>query len=78
MKDYAELARIGYVTRTRMSQIMSLLNLAPDIQEAILFLPKTVKGRDSIGAREIIRLAASEVDWGRGRGRGGPVSFAQW
>ena len=25
---------------------MSLLNLAPDIQEAILFLPKTVKGRD--------------------------------
>jgi hypothetical protein len=38
--DYAELARVGYVTRARMSQIMNLVNLAPDIQEEILFLPK--------------------------------------
>lgn len=62
-----ELARLGHVTRARMSQIMSLLNLAPDIQEAILFLPKTVKGRDPVCARDVIRLAASEVDWGRQR-----------
>jgi len=55
VKDYAELARLGHVTRARMSQIISLLNLAPDIQEAILFLPKTLKGRDSISSREVIR-----------------------
>ena len=57
VKDYAELARLGHVTRARMSQIMGLLNLAPDIQEEILFLPKTVNGRDPISAREVIQMA---------------------
>ena len=31
--DYAELARLGHVTRARMTQITNLLHLAPDIQE---------------------------------------------
>src|SRR5674476_1244749 len=39
IRDYAELARLGGVTRARMTQIMKLLDLAPDIQEQILFLP---------------------------------------
>jgi hypothetical protein len=39
IQDYAELARLGRVTRARMTQIMQLLHLAPDIQEQILFLP---------------------------------------
>ena len=39
IRDYAELARLGRVTRARMTQIMKLLDLAPDIQEQILFLP---------------------------------------
>jgi hypothetical protein len=50
-----------------MSQIMSLLNLAPDIQEAILFLPKTLRGRDPVCARQVMALAAEEVDWERQR-----------
>src|SRR5204863_10015054 len=37
--DYAEAARRGRVTRARMTQIMKLLHLAPDLQEQILFLP---------------------------------------
>lgn len=37
VRDYADLARLGYVTRARITQIMNLLNLAPDIQEQILF-----------------------------------------
>jgi hypothetical protein len=41
IRDYAELARLGRVTRARMTQIMKLLDLAPDIQEQILFLPLT-------------------------------------
>ena len=45
VRDYAELARRGHVTRARMSQIMKLLNLAPDIQETLLFLPKTMATR---------------------------------
>ena len=42
--DQAELARVGYVSRSRITQIGNLLNLAPDIQEAILLLPRTVRG----------------------------------
>lgn len=45
VRDYADLARLGHVTRARMTQIMGLLNLAVDIQEEILNLPKTIKGR---------------------------------
>lgn len=36
VRDYADLARLGYVTRARVTQIMNLLLLAPDIQCAIL------------------------------------------
>ena len=37
MRDYADIARLGYVSRARVTQIMNLANLAPDIQEALLF-----------------------------------------
>lgn len=36
VRDYADIARLGYVTRARVTQIMNLLNLAPDIQQALL------------------------------------------
>jgi DNA invertase Pin-like site-specific DNA recombinase len=38
VSNYAELARLGQVSRSRVTQMTSLLNLAPDIQEEILFL----------------------------------------
>jgi hypothetical protein len=60
--DYATLARLGQVTRARMSQIMDLVYLAPDIQEEILFLPRTVKGRDPITEHDLRPIAAI-VDW---------------
>ena len=46
--DQAEAARIGHVTRARMTQIMNLLLLAPDIQEQILNLPRVKRGRDPV------------------------------
>jgi hypothetical protein len=46
-----------------MSQIMWLDNLAPDIQEKILGLPRTVCGRDTILEREV-RPIAKTHDWG--------------
>lgn len=46
--DQAEAARLGHVSRARMTQIMNLLLLAPDIQEQILNLPRTTRGRDPI------------------------------
>src|SRR5207253_8263977 len=52
LKDCAEVARVGHVTRARVSQILTLVNLAPDIQEAILFLPRTQRGRDPVRSEE--------------------------
>ena len=66
VRDYADLARLGYVTRARITQIMNLLNLAPDIQEAILFLPRTVKGRDRLREKEV-RPIAAVPHWARQR-----------
>jgi len=39
VRDYADLARPGCVSRERISQIMMLVWLAPDIQEEVLRLP---------------------------------------
>lgn len=64
--DYAELARLAHVTRARMTQIMNLLHLAPDLQEAILLLPRSRGGRDPITEREIRPLAAAP-DWRKQR-----------
>jgi hypothetical protein len=59
---YAALARLGHVSRARVSQIMALVQLAPDIQEAILFLPLTVRGRDAIHLRQLLPIAKL-LDW---------------
>jgi len=53
---------------TRTTQIMNLLNLAPDIQEALLFLPGAAKGRDSGSEREM-RAVCDIPEW-RGRENG--------
>ena len=66
LKDCAEVARVGHVTRARVSQILSLVNLAPDIQEAILFLPRTQRGRDPVILSNVIPIAM-ELDWKRQR-----------
>ncbi|MCI0410915.1 MAG: hypothetical protein L0191_20525 [Acidobacteria bacterium] len=40
VKDYADIARLAGLTRARVTQIMDLLLLAPDIQEKALFHPE--------------------------------------
>lgn len=45
---------------------MSLLHLAPDIQEALLFLPRTLQGRDPIREKDI-RPIAAVPHWNRQR-----------
>jgi len=66
VRDQSELARLAHVTQPRMTQIMNLLNLAPDIQEAILFLPLVESGKAPIHEK-MLRPIAREVDWGRQR-----------
>src|SRR4051794_12575664 len=60
--DYAQLAELGHVTRARMSQIMNLLNLPPELQEALLFLPRTLRGRDPI-ILHVLQSIGSTMDW---------------
>lgn len=62
MRDYAEVARVGHVTRARMTQIMNLLNLAPDIQEQILFATES-----ACPAERGLRKLAAHPGWDRQR-----------
>lgn len=66
VKDYAELARLGHVTRARLTQIMNLTLLAPDIQEELLFLPRVEQGRDPVIIRDLQPIAMTP-DWRRQR-----------
>ncbi len=66
VKDYAELGRLGQVSRARITQIMNLLNLAPDIQEAILFMTGEGSAEQSLWETSVRTLSA-EVIWSRQR-----------
>jgi hypothetical protein len=64
--DLTELARLGHVTQPRVTQIMNLLRLAPDIQEELLFLPRVTEGKAAIHEKRL-RPIAAETDWARQR-----------
>ena len=64
--DYADIARLGHVTRARVTQIMNLLHLAPDIQDALLHFPRVEHGRDPITERDL-RPIAAVIDWKKQR-----------
>lgn len=64
--SYSTLAAVGHLTRARVSQIASLLHLAPDLQEALLFLPPTMRGRDPIILADLMPIAAC-IDWRKQR-----------
>ena len=55
--DYADLARLGHVTRARVTQIMNLRLLAPEIQEEILLGKKTGDDRIPIQLKSLQVLA---------------------
>jgi len=59
IQDYVDIARLGYITRARASQIMNLTLLAPDIQEEILNLTPTGK----LPIERNVRHVASLVIW---------------
>jgi DNA invertase Pin-like site-specific DNA recombinase len=56
--DYSVLAAVGRVSRARVTQIMNLLNLAPDIQEQILFLGWEAADHCGICEQTIRRMSA--------------------
>ncbi|WP_020473427.1 hypothetical protein [Zavarzinella formosa] len=66
VRDYAHLARLGRVTRARMTQIMSLLNLDVRIQEELLFLEPVAKGRDPVILRDLLPVTIQPT-WSKQR-----------
>jgi hypothetical protein len=62
VRDYADLARLGYVSRARLTQIMNLRHLAPDIQANLLdhradrHAPLTITERD-------LRVVSRIISW---------------
>jgi hypothetical protein len=64
--NYAALARLGHVSCARISQILNLLHLAPDLQEELLFLTRKIRGRDPIHLARLQPIAA-QFDWARQR-----------
>jgi len=65
-RNYSELARLGHVSRARVSQIMSLLQLAPDLQEELLFLPAIEQGRPAV-TEPLVRKVVRLYDWDQQR-----------
>ena len=53
------MARLRQVTRARITQIMNLLNLSPEIQEEILFLPPILDGRDRLTEWQLRKIQQS-------------------
>ena len=60
--DYADLARLGQVTRARISQVVDLVNLAPDILEELLFMTVPQGARDPVTERDLRPLLRTS-DW---------------
>ena len=60
--DLTDLARIGKVSQPRMSQIMGLNLLAPDIQQALLDLPPQGRGKPFLHEKRIRPITAI-IDW---------------
>ena len=66
MKSLAELAELGHVSRTRMTHIMNLLLLAPEIQERLLFLPAVKRGPDPVFLKDL-QPSARQSSWKKQR-----------
>lgn len=58
----SDLARLCHVTQPRMTQIMNLLHLAPDIQEELLHLPPVDEGNDPVTERDLRPIVAA-ANW---------------
>lgn len=64
VRDNAELARLAQVSRARMTQIMNLNLLSPQLQERLLFFEPVEGGRDTVTLKGLQRVCL-EVNWKR-------------
>ena len=73
--DYSELAELAHVSRARITQIMNLLLLSPDLQETVLFLPPTANGGDML-TLGYLQTIALESKWEKQRKKWKELSAA--
>ena len=64
IRDYAELGRVSHVSRARITQIMNLLTLAPEIQEFLLTADSMNGPTRQVTERDL-RQVVREVRWDR-------------
>lgn len=66
--DASALARLARVSQPRMTQILNLTMLAPDIQEKLLLLDPVEEGKPEVSEKGLRRVCA-EVGWEQQRRR---------
>lgn len=62
VQSQTELAELLHVSQPRMTQIMNLLHLSPEVQEEILLLAEVREGRGLLTER-CLRPVVAEVEW---------------
>jgi hypothetical protein len=67
VKDYAEIARRTGLTRARVTQIVNLTLLAPELQATLLDVSLTTLAEHSVDERSL-RVISAEPDWSRQQG----------
>ena len=65
--DASALARLARVCQPRITQILNLTLLAPDIQERLLCMEPVEEGKPEVNEKMLRRVCA-EVEWNRQRG----------
>lgn len=70
--NQSELAKLARVTQPRMTQIMNLLHLAPDLQEEVLFASPAAGGRE-VMTEPGLRGIAALPRWAEQRARVAPM-----
>ena len=76
VETLAELADLAKLTPARVTQIMNLLGVAPDIQEEIFFLPPVTAGQPSVTERHL-REVLKTVVWSEQQERWAGIRAAQ-
>jgi hypothetical protein len=76
VETQAEIAELAKLTPARVTQIMNLLCLAPDLQEEVFFLPPVAEGRPAVTERDL-RQVLKTVVWSDQRERWAAIRTGQ-
>jgi hypothetical protein len=76
VRTQMELAALTKLTTARITQIMNLLFLAPDIHEEILFMPPITQGQPAVTERHL-RQVLKTVVWSEQRERWASIRTVQ-